>query len=71
MLTNPFFILLLAATVFAVVSIILIPFFNKGNRSKIGRIVEDVYNIDDDTDVSPQEQENILNRQKNQEKKEK
>lgn len=67
--SNPFFIILLGIAVFIVVSIVLIPLFNKGNRSKISRVVNDVYDMDDETDVSPQEKENIANRQKNQEKK--
>lgn len=67
--SNPFFIILLGIAVFIVVSIVLIPLFNKGNRSKISRVVDDVYDMDDDSDVSPQERENMLNRQKNQEKK--
>ena len=67
--SHPFFIILLGVAVFVVVSIVLIPLFNKGNRSKISRVVDDGYDVDDDSDVSPQERENILNRQKNQEKK--
>ena len=67
--SNPFFIILLGVAVFVVVSIVLVPLFNKGNPTKISRVVDEVYDVDDDSDVSPQERENILNRQKNQEKK--
>ena len=67
--SNPFFIILLGVAVFVVVSIVLIPLFNKGNRSKISRVLNDVYEVGDGSGVSPQERENILNRQKNQEKK--
>lgn len=67
--SNPLFILLFMVAAFIVASIILVPIFNKGNRSKINRVIKDVYDVDDDRDVSPQEQENIKNTKKNGEKK--
>lgn len=67
--SNPLFILLFMVVAFIVASIILIPIFNKGNRSKINRVIKDVYDIDDDRDVSPQEQENIKNTKENGENK--
>lgn len=67
--SNPLFILLFMVVAFIVASIILIPIFNKGNRSKINRVIKDVYDVDDDRDVSPQEQENIKNTKENGENK--
>ena len=67
--SNPLFILLFMVVAFIVASIILVPIFNKGNRSKINRVIKDVYNVDDDRDVSPQEQENIKNTKENGENK--
>jgi len=67
--SNPLFILLFMVVAFIVASIILVPIFNKGNRSKINRVIKDVYDIDDDRDVSPQEQENIKNTKENGENK--
>jgi len=67
--SNPLFILLFMVVAFIVASIILVPIFNKGNRSKINRVIKDVYDVDDDRDVSPQEQENIKNTKENGENK--
>ena len=67
--SNPLFILLFMVVAFIVASIILIPIFNKGNRSKINRVIKDVYDIDDERDISPQEQENIKNTKENGENK--
>ena len=53
------------------VSIVLIPIFNKGNRSKITRIVDDIYNVDDEQDVSDKEFENIKNKNRLREELEK
>lgn len=67
--SNPLFILLFMVVAFIVASIILVPIFNKGNRSKINRVIKDVYDIDDERDISPQEQENIKNTKENGENK--
>ena len=67
--SNPLFILLFMVVAFIVASIILVPIFNKGNRSKINRVIKDVYDVDYDRDVSPQEQENIKNTKENGENK--
>ena len=67
--SNPLFILLFMVVAFIVASIILVPIFNKGNRSKINRVIKDIYDVDDDRDVSPQEQENIKNTKENGENK--
>ena len=67
--SNPLFILLFMVVAFIVASIILIPIFNKGNRSKINRVIKDIYDIDDERDISPQEQENIKNTKENGENK--
>lgn len=69
--TNIFFIIILGIVIFIMVSIILIPIFNKGNRSKITRIVDDIYNVDDEQDVSDKEFENIKNKNKLREELEK
>ena len=69
--TNIFFIITLGIVIFILVSIILIPIFNKGNRSKITRIVDDIYNVDDEQDVSDKEFENIKNKNKLREELEK
>lgn len=67
--SNPLFILLFMVVAFIVASIILVPIFNKGNRSKINRVIKDVYDVDDERDISPQEQENIKNTKENGENK--
>ena len=69
--TNIFFIIILGIVIFIMVSIVLIPIFNKGNRSKITRIVDDIYNVDDEQDVSDKEFENIKNKNKLREELEK
>ena len=69
--TNIFFIIILGIGIFIMVSIVLIPIFNKGNRSKITRIVDDIYNVDDEQDVSDKEFENIKNKNKLREELEK
>ena len=50
--SNPLFILLFMVVAFIVASIILVPIFNKGNRSKINRVIKDVYDVDDKRDIS-------------------
>ena len=69
--TNIFFIIILGIVIFIMVSIVLIPIFNKGNRSKITRIVDDIYNVDDEQDVSDKEFENIKNKNRLREELEK
>ena len=69
--TNIFFIIILGIVIFIMVSIVLTPIFNKGNRSKITRIVDDIYNVDDEQDVSDKEFENIKNKNRLREELEK
>ena len=69
--TNIFFIIILGIVIFIMVSIVLMPIFNKGNRSKITRIVDDIYNVDDEQDVSDKEFENIKNKNRLREELEK
>ena len=63
--SNPLFIIFFMIIAFIMASIILIPIFNKGNRNKLNRVIRDVYDVDDDRDVSPQEKENIKNTKEN------